>query len=133
MPSILVVDDEPSMRQFVKLVLQGEGYDVQTAEHGGTALEQIEVHPPDVVLLDLNMPVMDGWALHTELKRQERKIPVIFMTAGRSAKAEADAHGASGYLAKPFSVDDLLACVARFTDGHGDQAPDVTPHKSRVP
>ncbi len=113
-PHVLVVDDEPGIRGFVHAILQAEGYSVAIAANGQQALERIAEQRPDVILLDLSMPVMNGWQLNEYLRERRFEIPVVFMTAGFSARAEAQAHGAADYLAKPFDVDTLLDVIGRF-------------------
>lgn len=117
---VLVVDDDPGIRGFIQMTLRAEGYDVATAVNGAQALERVKDQRPDVVLLDLSMPVMNGWELHARLREIVPDVPVIYMTAGFSARTEAERHRANGYLAKPFEVDDLLRCIARFTDDQHD-------------
>jgi two-component system, NtrC family, response regulator AtoC len=112
---ILVVDDDDAIRSVVRLTLEDEGYRVATAIHGGQALERIRERAPAVVLLDLNMPVMDGWQLLSRLRELGLDVPVVFMTAGGRAREEAERLQVAGYLAKPFDVTRLLDTVARFT------------------
>ncbi len=111
---VLVVDDDPAIRRAVGMMLEDEGYDVATAANGREALDQIAESAPSVVLLDLQMPEMDGWQLQRRLRELHLDVPVVFMTAGYRARAEAERHQAAGYLAKPFDMDDLLSTVARF-------------------
>ncbi len=111
---VLVVDDDESIRELVALVLEDEGYQVATAADGAQALGQVETFHPDVVLLDLNMPVLDGWQTHGRLRQRLPQLPVVFMTAGQHAAAEAARHQAAGALPKPFDLDVLIATVARF-------------------
>ena len=112
--TVLVVDDGPALRAFLLLTLRGKGYCVLTAADGREALPCLVQHRPDVVLLDLAMPVLDGHQFLARLRALGRDIPVVFMTASGQARAEAEAHRVAGYLAKPFSVVDLLQTVARF-------------------
>ena len=116
-PHVLVVDDEPDIRQTIADILASEGYSVATAANGRAALERIAERPPAVILLDLQRPVMSGWEVLEQLRQREIGIPVVFMTAGYRAHIEADRHHAQGHLGKPFEMDDLLHVVARFT-GH---------------
>jgi len=111
---VLVVDDDAAVREFVPTVLSAAGYRVLTAAHGGEALERIARQRPDVVLLDLAMPVMDGWQVRWALRAQGVHVPLIFMSAGYNARLEAERHNANGYLDKPFTSADLVAVVARF-------------------
>jgi CheY-like chemotaxis protein len=120
MAHILAVDDDRAILSFIKAALSDEGYSVATAENGRVALDRLSEHRPDLVLLDLNMPVMSGWELQAHLRALVLNIPVIFMTAGGRARAEAAAHHAQGYLAKPFDIDDLLNVVAHHTDPPAD-------------
>jgi CheY-like chemotaxis protein len=110
---ILVVDDDPDIRSVVEAILSGEGYRVTTAANGRLAWEAISQQQPNVVLLDLQMPVMTGWELLDLLREQGMQVPIVVMTAGYRAKAEAERHGAAGHLAKPFDLDELLATVER--------------------
>jgi CheY-like chemotaxis protein len=111
---VLVVDDDAGVRGFVAVVLHTEGYRVLTAVHGAEALECIARQRPDLVLLDLAMPVMDGWQVQRALRDQGVHVPLIFMSAGHNARIEAERHGAHGYLAKPFTAAELLTTVTRF-------------------
>lgn len=108
---ILVVDDDPDIRHVVEAILKGEGYRVTTATNGRQAWERIAQQRPDVVLLDLQMPVMTGWELLDLLREQGVQVPIVVMTAGYRAKAESERHGTAGHLAKPFELGDLLAVV----------------------
>ena len=108
---VLVVDDDAAIRRVIAAVLEDEGYRVCLADHGREALDRIAEYPPQLVVLDLQMPVMSGWELHEELRACHPGIPVVFMTAGGSACSEARRHGADGYLAKPFDLTPLLRVV----------------------
>jgi DNA-binding response OmpR family regulator len=112
--AVLVVDDDPGVRGFVAMVLRAEGYRVLTAADGVEALEWIARQRPDRVLLDLAMPVMDGWQVLHTLRERRVNVPLVFMSAGYNARVEAERHGADGYLGKPFTRAELLAVVARF-------------------
>lgn len=111
--SILVVDDEPDISRLIKLVLEDEGYAVHVARNGQEAVACIGREPPALILLDLNMPVMSGWDLHQRLRACRPEIPVVFMTAGARAKAEAERWSAAGHIAKPFELQELVDVVAR--------------------
>jgi CheY-like chemotaxis protein len=110
---ILVVDDEPDIRTVLRMCLESEGYSVCIAGNGREALERIVANRPAVILLDLNMPIMSGWDVLAELRTRQCTIPVLFMSAGRTAKVEAARHGVAGWVPKPFDLDDLLATIAR--------------------
>lgn len=110
---ILVVDDDPSILETVRVILESEGYAVVTAANGRDALEVLERVTPFLMLLDMRMPVLDGWGVATALRDTGRHFPVVVMTAAESAKRWADEIGADGHLAKPFDLEDLLEVVAR--------------------
>ena len=97
------------------LALAEDGIQSDTAANGQAALGCISANRPTLVLLDLQMPVMTGWEVLSQLQHAQANIPVVFMSAGRRVREEAEQHGADGYLAKPFSVDDLLLLVHRLT------------------
>jgi CheY-like chemotaxis protein len=113
---ILVVDDEANIRATVQACLQTGGYAVEQAANGVEAMEAILRNPPDLVLLDLAMPVMDGMTVLSELwaKRPELKVRVVVMTAHGSVRNAVQAMrlGASDFLEKPFLPEDLRLSVA---------------------
>ena len=113
---VLVVDDNEAIREMIQQVLEVEGFRVSTAANGQEALEQIVEQPPAMVLLDLQMPVLDGWQTQARLRQERPELPVVFMTAGNRARVEAEKHHAAGYLAKPFNVTDLIDTVERFAE-----------------
>jgi DNA-binding NtrC family response regulator len=108
---ILVVDDEPTMRQLLSVALGEEGFVVTTAVNGREALVAILADPPLLVLLDLQMPLMNGAELLDALHSAQVSVPVVLLSAGGQVQAEAVRHHAAGYLAKPFDLDALLALV----------------------
>lgn len=112
--TVLVVDDDTSILDTVSAILTGEGYEVVSAISGQEALEAVARRQPAVILLDMRMPVMDGWAVARALHAQGINVPIVVMTAAESAKRWADEVGAEGFLAKPFGLDELLAVVERF-------------------
>jgi len=113
---ILVVDDDPAILDFVALALTDEGYEVKTAADGHTALEIIDRWPPDLILLDMRMPIMDGWEFaKAYAERPGRHAPIVVLTAAQDAAALAREIQAVGYVAKPFAIDDLLAVVDRHS------------------
>lgn len=111
---VLVVDDDRSIRETIAQALLLEGYSVATAADGRQALDQIAENPPRLVLLDLTMPVMNGWELLHRIRDAQLDVPVVIMTAGYRAQVEAERHGADGHLAKPFDLDHLYALLDRF-------------------
>ena len=108
---ILVVDDEPAVREAIERALRLEGYEVAVAADGCEALERIDLRPPDALVLDLLMPRVDGLELCRRLRHSGDRTPVLMLTA-RDAVADRvtglDA-GADDYLIKPFALDELLA------------------------
>jgi CheY-like chemotaxis protein len=117
--TVLVVDDDTSILDTVSAILTGEGYDVVSAATGQEALDAVARKRPVVILLDMRMPVMDGWAVARALHSQGISVPIVVMTAAESAKRWADEVGAEGYLAKPFGLDELLTTVQRFREPGG--------------
>src|SRR5919197_5107305 len=114
-PRILVVDDDAGIRDVLDLALTKAGYAVALAEDGAAALAMIEAVAPDVILLDMRMPVLDGWAFTEAYRRRPgRRAPIVVMTAAGDAPGSAAHIAATGYLAKPFDLAELLACVARY-------------------
>jgi len=115
MARVLVVDDDESIRLFVSMALQEEGYDVISAADGAAALQVVEQTPPDVILLDMRMPVMDGWQFAAAYhQRPGPHAPTSVMTAARDAAARAAQIHADAYLAKPFDLDELIRRVDQY-------------------
>jgi len=120
---ILVVDDDPAILDMVTWALTEEGYEVAGARHGAEALDLVERQPPKLVLLDMTMPVMDGWEFSRRLRKAHgRSIPIVCMTAAKDARTRAEDIQAEAFLAKPFDLDDLFDCVHRFVNGGTAQA-----------
>ena len=113
-PGVLVVDDQPALCAALRMILELEGHRVVTATSGRAALTQAAQDPPAVVLLDVQMPAMDGYQTQAALQATLPQVPVVFMTAGDRAWQAAARHGAAGALPKPFDVDLVLDTVARF-------------------
>jgi len=108
---ILVVDDDLLLRETVAAVLRGEGWRVTLAGTGRAALGAVTQQVPDLVLLDLRMPDLDGWQTLRRLRVIAPSLPVVIMTvAERTDTATAAAHGAR-FLAKPFTLDHLRTAV----------------------
>ena len=114
-PSVLVVDDEPQVVWMLQFSLEAEGYQTLSARDGRSALDEVREHHPSVILLDIMMPVMDGWAVLEELQElpaSER--PRVIVVSARSSlrdRAKAAELGADAFVAKPFNVDDLLVVL----------------------
>lgn len=111
MEHILVVDDDQAILRVISTALKSEGYDVGTAMNGQEAMEEIERDRPSLVLLDMNMPVMNGWAFAGQMVESGYNIPIIVMTAATDAFRCATEIGARGYLGKPFDIIELLEAV----------------------
>jgi CheY-like chemotaxis protein len=111
---ILVVDDDATILFSVAELLELEGYVVATATNGAEALEKTGILLPGLVLLDMRMPVLDGWAYARALRDRGVDLPIVIMTAAHDARRWADEIGADGYIAKPFEADALIAAVERI-------------------
>jgi CheY-like chemotaxis protein len=116
--TVLVVDDDATMREVVQDGLASEGYRVLTASNGQAALDVLHNETVDLILLDMNMPVMDGWTFARTYHRQQPPwVPVVAFTAAQDALHAAAAIGAGGHLNKPFELADLLATVEQNCHG----------------
>ncbi len=117
---ILVVDDEREIRDMTRMVLSAAGYEVATAASGKDALKMVREAPPDLVLLDINMPGMDGWETLRLLRAGEflGDIPVVMFSVKSEFRDRVHGiqEGAVDYVTKPFEVDGLLARVRRVLD-----------------
>jgi two-component system chemotaxis response regulator CheY len=112
---VLVVDDDESIRNFVELALDTEGYHVASAHNGAVALDVAGQQQPDLILLDMRMPVMDGWAFaHAYRSRPGPHAPIVVITAAPDAGQRAAEINADGYLGKPFDLDELLELVEHY-------------------
>jgi CheY-like chemotaxis protein len=111
---ILVVDDDPTILATVSEALDMEGFPVVTATNGAEALTVVQQHAPWLVLLDMRMPVLDGWGFMRVVRERGLTIPVVVMTAAADARRWAREIGAEGVLPKPFELDELLAAVLRL-------------------
>ena len=112
--SVLVVDDEPAIRELLKLHLANAGYEVRLAEDAIVAERALRESPPDLVVVDVAMPYRGGLEFVAGLSADDelRRLPVIFITGHEGLESGARALGA-GCLKKPFAVDQLLELVAR--------------------
>jgi len=118
--SVLVIDDEAPIRLLCKVNLEAEGMDVLEAADGPTGLEQARESTPDVVLLDVMMPGLDGWRVAEELLDDERtaKIPIVFLTARAELRDRARGIDLGGvdYVTKPFNPIELASLVRDVLD-----------------
>ena len=118
MARILVVDDEPDILLLHRLNLEAAGHEVLLAADGQKALQRIDEDRPDLVVLDVMMPVLDGWGVLDQLAGREDR-PAVLIVSAKSAQEDVDramAAGASAYLSKPFNADQLLANVSRLLE-----------------
>jgi two-component system chemotaxis response regulator CheY len=117
MAKILAVDDSASMRGMVAFTLRGAGHEVTEAENGQLALDAANAAAFDLVLADVNMPVMDGITMVRELRARPayKGVPILMLTteSHTEKKMEGKAAGATGWLVKPFDPEQLLATVKR--------------------
>src|ERR1035437_2997713 len=112
-PRVLVVDDEPNIRELVQVALKFHGCSVTTAVDGNDALRQAEASPPDLIVLDVMLPDMDGFEVCRRLRAGGNEVPVIFLTARDTSSDTVTglAIGGDDYVTKPFSVEALAARV----------------------
>jgi two-component system chemotaxis response regulator CheY len=118
---VLLVDDEETIRGLAADWLGDEGFAVDTAGNGAEALQRLEAHRPDVIVLDLMMPIMDGWAFAEACHRLTHppEIPIIVVSAAHELVESARRlrpFGVRAALAKPFDLDVLSATIARLTE-----------------
>jgi two-component system phosphate regulon response regulator PhoB len=117
---ILVGDDTPDILEMLKFILEGEGYGVLTAATGQEVLASIRRDRPDLVLLDLRMPGLDGFGVLRELNRGEEEPPPVVVLSAKGTEEDrraAIAAGARSYLFKPFTVSQLLHAVREQLNG----------------
>ena len=114
---VLVVEDDAALRELLAIILESEGMNADTAANGREALERVAVRRPELILLDMTMPVMDGWQFCHELDlRGGRRPRIVVVTAATDPASRADEVHADGWLAKPFDRDALVSLVRRFAD-----------------
>jgi DNA-binding response OmpR family regulator len=113
MERILIIEDELPMRTALQDVLEGEGYRVLTAADGESGLRRAIAERPDIILLDIMMPKLDGYAVCAELRRLSNPVPILMLTAKGQVEDRVQGldAGADDYLVKPFSTEELLARV----------------------
>lgn len=127
---VLVVDDEPQLVRALTMNLTKRGYRVTSARTGAGALDQVATSPPDLMLLDLGLPDVDGTDVLRELRRRRSQIPVLVLSArvDSAEKVEALDAGASDYLTKPFDVVELLARLRAVARRANLSEPDAPVH-----
>ena len=113
--TVLVVDDEPQVVWMLQFSLEAEGYRTYAARDGRTAIDEVKEHHPAMMLLDIMMPVMDGWSVLEQIQElPETERPRVVIVSARSSlrdRAKAAELGADAFVAKPFNVDDLLGVL----------------------
>ncbi len=111
---ILIVEDDPDLLDMMEIVLESAAYPVNRALNGQEALELTRSRMPGLILLDMKMPVMDGWEFASHFRQEfDASAPIVVVTAAADARLRAQEIGAQGFLAKPFEIDDLLRSVER--------------------
>ncbi len=111
---VLVVEDDPYLLGLIVDVLTIEGYNVVGAKNGAEALKAVSAARPSVVLLDMQMPVLNGWEFVEQVRLSGLDFPIVVMTAAHNASSWAADLGAADFLGKPFDLDELTGKVARF-------------------
>jgi two-component system, OmpR family, response regulator len=119
---LLVVEDEPNIRELLATSLRYAGFEVATAASGGEAIRLADEHPPDLCVLDVMLPDMDGFTVTRRLRDQGRRLPIVFVTARDSVddKITGLTVGGDDYVTKPFSLEEVVArirAVLRRTQG----------------
>jgi CheY-like chemotaxis protein len=134
-PLVLVVDDDAAIRKLTESLLTANGYDVLIAADGRDAIARLRLQIPDVIVLDLNMPVMDGWQFRTQQRflteSRRAAIPVLLMTGVADAADQAVKLAAVGLVKKPIDPDDLLEAVSMAVASHGSAPDGIGPAWSR--
>jgi DNA-binding response OmpR family regulator len=116
---ILVIDDDPDILSTVVDILELEGYDVAKAANGAEGLAAIESSRPALVLLDMRMPVLNGWDFARILRERSIVVPIVVMTAAHDAGRWAEEIGTRYSLPKPFTINDLLDIVETILSNSG--------------
>ncbi len=115
---VLVVDDDWAIRRLVVQILLDEGFEPTAHENGAEALDYFAAGgEADLVLLDMRMPIMDGWEFASEIRRRHIDVPILVMTAASNARSWAHEIDAHGYVPKPFDIEELISAV-RTAVGH---------------
>ncbi len=134
-PKILLADDEQDIALVARMRLEVSGYEVATAADGAEAIERFESFQPDLVLLDLRMPKLDGYQVCRMLKSNPatRSVPVIIFSASSSQALALERKclelGADDFVRKPYSSEELLAKVRRYLNAGEKSEPSITSHQ----
>jgi DNA-binding response OmpR family regulator len=116
---VLIVDDDPALRGLLSEVLADDGFTVQSVATGEEALNQVATDPPGLLLLDADLPHLDGWTVLRRVREGQYPVPVVLMSVGPHRRRATARAQAAGYLAKPFELDDLIHSVERFARRQG--------------
>lgn len=124
----LVVEDDINIAELLRLYLEKDGFQVTVANDGGAGLAEFERVAPELVLLDIMLPVLDGWGVCREIRATDSKTPIIMLTAKGETfdKVNGLEMGADDYITKPFEVKELIArihAVMRRSDSEADESP----------
>ena len=111
---ILVVDDDHVIRDLERQILADEGFRVIEARDGAEAMRAIDIEPPALILLDVQMPGVDGPTFARELRTRLKRVPLVILTGVADPKREADRCNAEAFLRKPFDNEELIRVVRRF-------------------
>ena len=111
---VLVVDDDEATRSAERAVLTEDGFRVIEARDGAEAMRQIQADPPALIVLDIQMPGVDGPSFARELRMSLKHVPLVILTGVEDPKAEADRCNAEAFLSKPFNAPELVKVVRRF-------------------
>jgi DNA-binding response OmpR family regulator len=115
---IVLAEDEPSLAQIVKESLETRNFEVYLAENGKVAYDYYQKVNPNILVLDVMMPIKDGFTLAKEIRKENKNIPIIFLTAKSQTKdvVEGFHHGGNDYLKKPFSMEELIVRINALLD-----------------
>jgi CheY-like chemotaxis protein len=132
--NVLVVDDDSSIRNLLAEELRYRGYSVTVARNGSEALERLDVMTPDVIVLDLRMPVMDGWtfAEHYRDRAGRRSVPIVVVSAEGDLPPEHEL-GVPALFRKPFDLNELANCIAQLAPARQASVALLSPTPRRQP
>jgi CheY-like chemotaxis protein len=117
--SVLVIEDDPDMRSLLVLMLEDRGHHVLAASDGREGLDMLRHQTPDLILLDMKMPVMDGWEFARRYREaHDHPSPIVVMTAAEDPRRRAEEVGAAGWLGKPVELDRLYDTVEEIARPH---------------
>lgn len=114
--NILVVDDDPDILEALKMMLEDQGYSVETAQNGNILQFLDETNLPSVIILDVLLSGIDGREIAEKLrqKKETHEIPIVMISANPEAAKDCVKRGANAFLAKPFEIDDLLSVIHKY-------------------